>query len=378
MKLALIRQRFTGYGGAELYVRQLALRLVEQGHEVHVLARQWPTGEAEGLIWHEIKIGRGPSFRRLYAFAREAARLVAEGHYDLVHSFERTYSQDIFRAGDGCHREWLRRRAQARGPWRGRLDRINPRHQAFLDLEKRLFTDPRLKIVLANSKQGAAEIVEHYGLAEEKIRVVYNGLDRARYHPGLREEHRRAVRQELGLREDEPLALFVGSGFARKGLAETIKSLRYGGIKLLAAGRDNTGPYRRLAARLKVADRVIFLGPRLDVDRLYGAADLFVLPSWYEPFSNACLEAMAAGLPVVTTSGTGAAEVIEEGLNGFVTGFPVEAEELAHLMSLAAGLDMETVVQTNQRVLVPFDWGKNINQTLDAYHEIMADTLQPA
>ncbi len=371
MKLALIRQRFTGFGGAELYVSQLARRLKNRGHDVHILAREWPADDASGLVFHRIKGSGGPTFIRLRSFARAVARLVEEGDYDLVHSFERTYSQDIFRAGDGCHKEWLERRKRMRGPIHGWLDRINPRHRAFLDLETRMFSDARLKIVLANSRQGREEIIRHYGLPQNKIRVVYNGLDQKKFHPGLAELHRTSVRHKLGLTPDEPAALFVGSGYARKGLGELIRALPECPVKLLVVGQDRAGPYQRLADQTGVKEKVIFLGPRSDVERLYGTVDIFVLPSWYEPFSNACLEALASGLPVVTTKETGAAEIIREGVNGYSVSLPVSPTELAEKITRALSLERSILVAANQKLLTPFTWERNLADTLAAYEDCM-------
>jgi UDP-glucose:(heptosyl)LPS alpha-1,3-glucosyltransferase len=363
----LIRQRFTGFGGAELYVSRLARELIDRGHDVHILARRWPAGDASGVKFHRINSLGGPTFIRLRSFARSAARLVEAGGYELVHSFERTYSQDIFRAGDGCHKEWLERRKRMRGPVFGILDRINPRHRAFLDLEARLFSDARLKMVLANSRQGREEIIRHYGLPDAMIRVVYNGLDRNKFHAGLAKLYRIPVRRELGLTPDEPAALFVGSGYARKGLGELIRALPHCPVRLLVAGQDRPGPYQSLAGRVGVREKVSLLGPRTDVERLYGAADVFVLPSWYEPFSNACLEAMASGLPVITTRETGAAEIIREGVNGYTLSFPVSPQDLAEKTAQALDLDRSTLVEANRELLAPFTWEKNLADTLAAY-----------
>ncbi|MBW2092315.1 MAG: glycosyltransferase family 4 protein [Deltaproteobacteria bacterium] len=370
MKLALIRKRYTDFGGAERYVSGLARRLADQGHEVHILAREWKVERAEGLIFDPIPKRRGPSFLSLLAFARDVARKVQSEKFDLVHSFDRTYSQDIFRAGDGCHIEWLSRRARAFGRGSALLDKLNPRHMAFLHVEARLFADPRLKLILTNSKRGREEIIRHYGVPGNKIRVVYNGVDRERFTPGLREKHREQVRQDLGLTYDEPIFLFVGSGFKIKGLFSIIQVLPILEGKLLVAGRDRIKPYLSLARRLGVEDRVIFLGSRHDVERLYGAADVFVLPSLYELFSNACLEAMAAGLPVVTTDETGAAEVIRNGLNGYTVGFPVKIDELAEKISRSLKIDRAGLLEANERLLEPFDWDKNLEQTLEAYNAI--------
>lgn len=372
MKIALIRQRYTPYGGAETYVRELARRIVERGHEVHMLAREWPADESGEIIFHRIPSRGGPSFIKLKAFAQAVAREIDGADFDLVHSFERTYSQDVFRAGDGCHKEWLQRRARAKGRVREITDRINPKHRAFLDVERRLFSDSRLRLVLAISRQGKDEIVRHYGVPGDRVRVLYNGVDRERFHPGLRADHRESVRRELGIDREEPAALFVGTGFERKGLGEAIRSLPHCDLKLIVAGKDRPAPYETLARHLGVERKVVFTGPRPDVERLYGGADVFVLPSWYEPFGNVFLEALASGLPIVTTNEVGGAEAVEEGVNGYTVSFPVPPEELAEKLALALKIDRGTMLDERERLLAPFDWEKNLSQTLSAYDEVLA------
>ena len=371
MKVALIRQRFTLYGGAERYVGRLAEELIRRGVEVHILARKWDSDEKGDFYFHRIESAGGPTFIRQPSFARRVAQVVAREQFDLVHSFDRTYSQDVYRAGDGCHIEFLERRARMQGNFRRTIDRLNPRHRAFLYLEARMFSDPRLKLVLANSQQGKQEIIRHYGVAEDRIRVVYNGLDQSRFYPGLRELHRDTVRKELNFEADEPMILYVGSGYRRKGLGELVRTLAGVDGFLVVVGRDDIWPFKREAAKMGVDKRIVWLGPQKNVERLYGAADVFVLPSWYEPFSNACLEAMAAGLPVVTTRETGAAEAIEDGVNGYAVDFPVWTDSLAERISAAMKLDREKIIDANQRILVPFTWEENLKQTLQAYDDIL-------
>jgi UDP-glucose:(heptosyl)LPS alpha-1,3-glucosyltransferase len=147
--------------------------------------------------------------------------------------------------------------------------------------------------------------------------------------------------------------------------------LPYTDAGLVVVGKDQPGPFQRLAGRLGVQRRIRFLGPRRDVHRLYGAADVFCLPSWYEPFSNACLEAMSAGLPVVTARETGAAEVIREGLNGFVLFFPVRPEDLGDRINRALKIDRRKLIVANDKLLEPFSWETNVNQTMAVYEELM-------
>jgi UDP-glucose:(heptosyl)LPS alpha-1,3-glucosyltransferase len=229
---------------------------------------------------------------------------------------------------------------------------------------------PGLKYILANSRETAGEFQEWYGFPASRIKVVYNGLDRSRFHPGL-VKHREAVRRELGLAPDEPVTLFVGSGFQRKGLGELAEALGRIPGRLLVIGRDDPRPVRRRAAKAGGLDKLIFLGGRTDVERFYGAADVFALPSWYEPFSNACLEAAASGLPVVTTRGSGAAEIIRPGENGCLVDFPVDVHELADRVNHAFSLDRDRVQQVNQPLLAPFSWEKNLSETLAVYNQIL-------
>jgi UDP-glucose:(heptosyl)LPS alpha-1,3-glucosyltransferase len=144
------------------------------------------------------------------------------------------------------------------------------------------------------------------------------------------------MRQAVGLGDHDKVILFVGSGFRRKGLETLIrslpnvkKSLHGERLVTIVIGKGDTDLYRQTAKRLGVEDDIIFLGPRSGIEKFYAAADIFVLPTIYDPFSNACLEAMASGLPVVTTRNNGAAEIIEEGKEGFVTASITDSSELA-------------------------------------------------
>ena len=369
MKVAFVRQKYSDAGGAERDLQRLAERLLAAGHEVHIVAREWPGADSGELVFHRIECPARPTSKRLRGFARGAAAFLARERFDAVHGFERMPGLDIFQAADGCHREWLARRSSVGGPFQVWADRVNPRHRAWLDLERRMFTDPGLKAVIALSEQGRDEIVRHYGFPADRIRVIYNGVDRARFHPGLK-QHRQAVRAELGLADDEPVALFVGSGYRRKGLTDLIKAMPRLPVRVLVAGRDHAGPYIRLAKQLGVAGRLTVLGPRSDVERLYGAADVFVLPSWYEPFGNVVLEALASGLPVVTSRLIGAAEAIEEGANGYLHDFPPDPDELADKIGLALKLDRGRLMETNGRILERFDWNRNVAETISLYESV--------
>lgn len=319
MRLAFIRRRYDFAGGAERFLEGFLSHLA-QGRELRIslLSERW-SGAAlpDGLHWQRIPALALGSWLGARSFERRVCAAVARGNFDLVQSHERVPCADLYRAGDGLHREWLGQRARVLGPARRLSLRLNPLHRYLLDAERRLFTSPRLRAVITNSEMVRQELLAAFPFPAERVHTIYSGVDLERFHPCLRGE-RAAVRATLGVPQEVPLFLFVGSGFERKGLAASLKALPEGAW-LLVAGRDRRQTrYQALADRLGKADRVRFLGPQRDVAPLYGAADALVLPTLYDPFPNVCFEAMAAGLPVVTSWKSGAAELVREGESGFL------------------------------------------------------------
>jgi UDP-glucose:(heptosyl)LPS alpha-1,3-glucosyltransferase len=302
-----------GPGGVEGVAWALASELGRRGEELTVLCRTAAPDAPPGVS--VARLG-GPAFwqpLRVLEFSRRAGAAAREGGFEVVQTFSRTRHQDVYRAGGGSHAHYLES-MYARPALRRWL---SPRHRALLWLEESAFRDPR-QVVVCNSRLVADELAARYAIGPERLRVIYNGVDLERFHPRERAGAGAALRRELGLAG--PVALFVGSGFERKGLAQAIRALAEvrGQAVLLVAGAGEPAAYRREADRLGVGARVHFLGVRLDVARLYAAADLFVLPTRYDPFANACLEAMASGLPVATTRSNGAAELIAPGANGLL------------------------------------------------------------
>jgi len=166
--------------------------------------------------------------------------------------------------------------------------------------------------------------VRAVGVAPERLEVIPNGADTARFHPGLRAAHRAGVLRALDLPDDGLLAAFAGREFGRKGLREVIQALAATAptVRLLVAGdpvdRPGTDWYRDLATRLGVADRVRFLGHVTDLERWLGAADVFVFPTAYEANPLVVNEALACGVPVIATAANGIADRVREGIDGFL------------------------------------------------------------
>ncbi len=298
MRIGLVRRGYSATGGAEAYLVRLAGGLVAAGH-VPVLvgsadwpADRWPNGEVICVAEN------GP-----IAFARGVERVVAG--CDLVLSLERVFGCDVYRAGDGVHRAWLERRAEFEPRWRrwGRV--FNRKHRELERLEASVLDPGKARVVIANSEMVRDEIRRAYGFPAERIVVVRNGVDVREVPAGARER----LRAEWGLEAGELVVLFVGSGWERKGLRFAVDAMgQLPGATLVVAGKGDS--------RGLESGRVKFLGPVADVASLHAAADVFVLPTVYDPSSNACLEALAAGLPVVTTNANGFAEIMAENVHG--------------------------------------------------------------
>jgi len=254
---------------------------------------------------------------------------------------DRTEAQTHLRAGGGCHAAWLRRRCAETSMLRCLSFRLNPFHRNTLSIEKRAFLSPGLRKIICNSNLVRKEIEEFYPAVSRKLMVIHNGVEWHEFsvpfsQAGARGE---SIRGHFDLRTGKFFFLFVGSGYARKGLEKAISALPLlpDAAELIVVGKDKKeGQYRDMAKKRGLSKRVHFFGPRKDVIPFYQAADAFVLPTLYDPFSNASLEALAMGLYTVTSDANGCAEVIREGA-GAVIPNPCTTGAVAAAMKTAMG-----------------------------------------
>jgi len=372
LDIALVRQRYTAFGGAERFVERAMGALSAQGAQLTIVTRRWP-GHADhrALICNPFHLG---NLWRDWSFARCVCRTLKEHDFDLVQSHERIACCDVYRAGDGVHRVWLEQRRRTLG-LAGRLGLLlNPYHRYVLAAEKKLFASPQLKAVICNSRMVKEEIRRHFGLPEEKLRVIYSGVDTEAFHPRLKAQHRQTLRDRYAIPFDAPLFLFVGSGFARKGLAALLQAFAELPPEafLLVVGKDRKeAAFQAASARLGVAARVRFAGAQQDVKPFYGAADAFVLPTLYDPFPNVALEASASGLPLITSWKSGAAELIEEGKNGHVCD-ALDIDALAAAMTHLLDPDTAAAMGAAARTAVePFGLEKMGTALLSLYNSLL-------
>lgn len=318
IRLAIVRQKYRPDGGAERFISRALEALDQHAMDLNVITRQWQ-GERQAN-WHlhlcdPVKWGR---ISRERGFANAARTLWQREKFDIVQSHERIAGCDIYRAGDGVHQRWLELRSRLLPGWRQKLLMSDRYHRYVMGAERAMYQAPELKAVICNAQMVKQEIIERFGVASDKIHVIYNAINTTQFVP-VNEAERRLLRQKLSLPLDASVLVYVGSGFERKGLANAIRAISGTNRYLVVVGKDKAEKqYRSLANESGCSDRVIFAGMQPDTRPWYQAADGLLLPTLYDPFPNVILEAMACGLPVITSTTCGGSEFIRAGENGYV------------------------------------------------------------
>lgn len=375
MKIALVNHSFSlSHGGLERFSVNLATALHNEGHEVHALAQRFADLPA-AVQTHLLRVPRKPSFWRILSFHRVAAHAVQSESFDVVYGLARFFPLDVYRMGDGVQKHWMRIRYPF-APWRWVNYLINPAHLCNLYLERRILNSPACRIV-TNSRLCKEHAQRYYGVPAERIQVVYNGVNHRVFNPQQMSALRPAARAELGLSNDAIAVLHISNNWKRKGLAVLLEAVARLGAKasqvhVVVVGRGRPAPFRKLAAQLGLAGRLHLVGESSQVQRYYAAGDLMVLPTLYDPFSNVCLEAMACGLPVITTAANGAAELIQPGQNGYIQQDPLNAEELAtYIGSCFAAGSLRTMGDAAWQTALPFTREKNMEETIGVFSQVV-------
>lgn len=316
-RLAIVRQKYRPDGGAERFVSRALTALSNQNLELNVITREWQGEKQDDWHIHICDPRKWGRISRERGFAHAARELWQQQQFDIVQSHERIPGCDIYRAGDGVHRRWLLQRARILPAWRAQMLTVDRYHRYVMRAEREMYQAPELKAVICNAEMIKREIVEDFDIDAKKIHVIYNSIDSSRFVPA-QEAQRAALRQQFGLPADAVVFCFVGSGFERKGLASAIRAIAGTAAWLIVVGQDKAEHrYRDLARSLGCEGQIRFLGMQKETLPFYQLSDGLLLPTLYDPFPNVILEAMACGLPVITSESCGGAEFIQQGQNGF-------------------------------------------------------------
>jgi UDP-glucose:(heptosyl)LPS alpha-1,3-glucosyltransferase len=335
MRLAFLYRRLAREGGTEADLFRTAAGLSQRGHDVHLFCAEVRTAPPDGVSVHRVPVARAGRLVRLLTFAWAAPRVAARGGpWDVIVGFGRIPRQHVVRCGGGTHHAYLATMQQ----FGARRRTLGPYHRAILWLEARQFRPGNFRRVLAVSGRVRDEVASAYDVGAERIDVVYNGVDLERFCPDRLRSRRAVVRRRLGIGDEERVVVSVGSGFRRKGIDGLLRLWETGpenGPWLVVVGGDERLTLYRRAVR--ASKRVVFTGPQPVVEDFYAAADAVVVASLQEAFGNVVLEGLAAGLPVVTSTRVGAAELLDGPLRSLVAPAPDDLAGIAERLALALG-----------------------------------------
>ena len=333
MHIVIVRTEFdASRGGAERYAVNLARTWLEQGHRISVVCARHDERDAQGM---EIVGVSRPKILGPYKhawFAARAGRAAAECRADAVLCLARAWPGDVLRLGDGLHRPWMAMRYPDLAARKRAL--FNPRHSQLLKLERELFLPGHFTSYIANSAMVKRQVVHMYGVEPARIHVIPNGVDAGRFNLGAR-EGAAALRARHGISPADKLVLFSGMDFRRKGLLAAARGFielcksRKPAPWFACVGKGDAADAKAELARAGLLDRALFMEATPEIEKWYGAADLFVLPTMYDPSANAVTEALACGTPVLTSQENGARQHIREGVNGATLRDREDAREFA-------------------------------------------------
>ena len=378
MKIGLVIEHFDPRrGGVEQWTTQFAAALAAREHEVHVVAASFARQTASmPIIAHRLD-----EVRCRIGFAKAAEEKLRALDLDVVHDTGCGWHCDVFQPHGGSRRvaadrnillapRWLR-------PIKRAVNGLSPRYRQFEALLKKQYAGDG-RMVVALSRRVAADLNEIHGVPKDRIRLVYNGVDTGRFSPRHRLKLRDPLRSRLGISPQTLMLLIVAHNFRLKGvpmLLDAMAAWRHSRpAHLVVVGGKRPWRYQRMARRLGVGAAATFVGSVDDPVPFYAAADIYVHPTYYDPCSLVALEALAAGLPVVTSRQNGVAELIEDGRHGFLLDDPGSLGEfLGRLERLLDDRRREEMGRRARQLALRHSFDANVDAVAAVYEEVLQE-----
>ncbi|HEX5803228.1 MAG TPA: glycosyltransferase family 4 protein [Azospira sp.] len=317
MQLAFCLYKYFPHGGLQRDFMRIALACQQRGHAIRVYTLEWRGEIPAGFELRVVPVKALTNARRYAKFTEWVRRDLAQRPADRVVGFNKMPGLDVYFAADPCYED----KAQT---LRNPLYRLSGRYRHFAGYERAVFApESRTEILMISSLQQPL-FVRHYGTPVARFHLLPPGIARDRRAPANAAEIRAAFRAEFDLADNDLLLVQIGSGFKTKGLDRSLQALAAlpdelrGRTRLIAIGADEPSAFRRMAASLGVAERVDILQGRDDIPRFLLGADLLIHPAYNENTGTVLLEAVVAGLPVLTTAVCGYAHFIDEAAAGVV------------------------------------------------------------
>lgn len=381
MKIARVTLSYDRESGISRGVAEVVGRLVRDGHEVHVFTRGWHETEVAGVEFHRIpQFSERWSLSRYFFFVASGMMLRMQD-FDIVHLHHPSlYSCDVI----SCHglaRAGLNAAIDSDESYVNDGDLKRLRHyRHLLPMLEYNFKAGKRKKIISLSEVMKQELMNLVGVPEDDIIVIPNGVNLDEFHPSNREFYRDKVRKEYGIKENEFLFLFVGNYFRRKGLQfliDALNEIKEKPVRVFVVGQDDScmADFVKKVQDMGLGGNVSFVGHTPRISQFYAAADAFVLPTVYEGFSLAILEAMACGLPVITSNVSGARDLIKDGVDGVLLRKPGDRGELIiKMLKIAEDHRFRDSLgkEASKRAQL-YSWDKVVRKTVDLYEEILGN-----
>ncbi|NOX14602.1 MAG: glycosyltransferase family 4 protein [Epsilonproteobacteria bacterium] len=341
-KIYFIRANKTKFGGGENYLTRLSKEL------------------SNNHIQHEIINSIFPKF--LFSWLRAilfSIQVCLKKRDRFYFSLERVICCDIYRAGDGVHKVFMKIEKKSK---------LNPLNLVYVYIEKRIFKNAKKIIAISNMVKN--DIIKTYNISSNKIKVIYNGIKLKEFN---HESSFKKISQEFHIPKNEKILLYVGSGFKRKGVKEFLEilsQLKNKNFKAFIIGKEkNITYYKGLAIKLNLKENIIFTGPRSDVDDFYTISDIFLFPTRYEPFGNVILEAMSFSNVVITTKNCGGGEILNQ---KFIMQTPQDYTIVEKIDELLQNPEkLECIKKENLKIVQNFTIEKNAKETMEIINEYL-------
>ena len=384
MKIAFIIENFDpARGGAETYLADFIRFLQPDKHDIHVFTES-RKGCFEGVTFHKITPKGLFKSRRALHFAAQCEAELKKEKFDIIQSLGRTWYMNVYQPHGGVTCASRRQNLMAAGSPAAKAVKylswaFSPKSLMFFLVERRVLSYRLPLKVVALSKMVKGHLKEFYDVPDENIAVIYNGVDTEKFSPRVREIYREKKRKEVGICNDEVVLMVAAHNFRLKGvifliyLGAELKARGLDKFKILVVGKGKQAKYIRMAQRLSTANNVIFTGAVDDVVLYYACADIYCHPTFYDPCSLVVLEALAMGLPVITTAFNGAGELITEGKEGFILSRPNQVQKMADIvMELTDANRRDEMGRAARALAEGHSLSHHVRKMTALYEEVMA------
>ncbi len=347
MKIGIVLSKCHRFGSSRYLIETIPY-FASKGHEIHLFANSWDPIDHKSVFFHKT-----PRIFSNNLVLREAVNTISNSFIQKFHKFDVTLAQPTryFTPDIGemqfVYKAWIDYKLSARVK-DGLKIRLADSWLSWM--EKR--NVKKCKEFIALAKCVKKTIVSGYAIPDEKVTVCYSGVNIKEFHPKNKKLYRDEIREQFKIKEDEKLILFVGNPFSRKGLDQLVRALPYiknEKFRLLVSGKDDPKPYIELSKKLGLDNKIVYnIGLTSEIRKIFAAADMFVFPTLYEPFGLVILEAMASGLPVITSEIAGAAELITNYKDGIILKNPENVDEIGKALKYLFESDKRTGIIRNR------------------------------